>query len=75
MTAAMWMPPRELERFRVKPFQFIANVPERNAVQSVVITQLDFNSDNEIKVLPAGIVCRAISDVRLCGGEAAGVLE
>ena len=69
------MPPRELERFRVKPFQFIANVRELNTVQSMVVTQLDFNPDNEIKVLPTGIVSRAIGDVCFRGGKAAGVLE
>ena len=86
MAAAMRVPARKLEVFRVttsapcvgaaqRCAQLIADVVKRLTVQCVIVLQDNSYPDNEIKVLPACEVSRPICDVRFCGGEAAGVLE
>ena len=79
------MPASELEVFRIAALalgcvasegrtQLVADVVERNAVQCVVVRQLNTNAYDEVQLLVAFVVARAVGDVCLSSREPSGVL-
>jgi hypothetical protein len=72
------MPTREFEIFRVFPCEFVANVFELmpfpvSPEASMIIRQANLYPDDEIHLLPTGVVARPVSDICLRRGEPSGV--
>ena len=68
----MGMPAGELKVLGVTPREFVTDVRQGDnmplPVRRRVVTRLfDFNSDDEVELLPAFIVRRPVGDVRLGG--------